>query len=190
MDQFATKPWRPYWDQYKEGKISVGQFNTTVFSLVTADRQTMVDFVQKNARIRPGLARLLEFCRKKQIEFVITSNGLDFYISFILDGLGMNGTRVIAARTQFDPRGLKVQYIGPDGKELMDKFKETYTRLFLSEGYRVIYIGNGVSDFPSARLSYRVFACQDLLESCKEGKLKCIPFDDMNDVVTGLRDLE
>jgi len=189
LDKFATQPWRPLLTQYQEGKISVGQFNTTAFSLVTADRQTLLDFVRQSARIRPGLAELVEYCREKHIEFVITSNGLDFYIEFILNGLGMNGTRIIAAKTEFNSNGLKVHYIGPDGQELMDKFKETYTRLFLSEGYRVIYIGNGVSDFPSARLSYRVFADQDLIDCCNKGNLKCIPFIDMHDVITGLRDI-
>lgn len=188
LDRFATRPWRPLLEQYQQGKISVGYFNTTAFSLVKADRQSMLDFVKQSARIRPGLAELVEFCRKKQIEFVIISNGLDFYIKFILDYLGLSRIEIIAAKTEFDPEGLKVHYIGPDGKELMEKFKETYTRLYLSEGYRVIYIGNGVSDFPSARLSYRVFADQDLLHCCKEGNLQCIPFKTLHDVVTGLRD--
>jgi 2-hydroxy-3-keto-5-methylthiopentenyl-1-phosphate phosphatase len=190
LDQFATQPWRPYWEQYTQGKITVGQFNTRAFSLVKADRQTMLDYVKKAARIRPGLPELVEFCRKKTIDFVIISNGLDFYINFILKSIGLNGIQVIAAKTTFDPNGLKVQYPAPDGKDLMEKFKETYTRLYLNQGYQVIYIGNGVSDFPSARLSYRVFATQDLMTCCKNGNLKCIPFENMHDIITGLRDIE
>jgi 2-hydroxy-3-keto-5-methylthiopentenyl-1-phosphate phosphatase len=186
LDEYATRPWRPWLEKYKQGQISVGVFNTTAFSMVKADRQTISGLVRAKARIRPGFKELVDFCHQRDIEFVITSNGLDFYIEQILSELGINGIKINAARSEFDPDGMKVKYIGPDGNELLEEFKETHTRLYLGAGYRIIYIGNGASDLPPARLAYRVFACQDLLEACKEDRLDCIPFDDLHDVIREL----
>lgn len=186
LDKFATRSWRPWLKQYQEGKISVGLFNTTVFSFVEADEETLCDYVTSVAKVRQGFTNLLDFSRQQNFEFVITSNGLDFYIRFILDGLGIKNVKFYAATSRFDPEGMKVQYIGPDGDEVLDKFKESYTRLFMEQGYQIIYIGNGISDFPSAKLAYRVFATQDLAECCEENHLKYTPFNDFNDVIEGL----
>ena len=158
--------------------------------MVKADRQTLIDFVRKHTGIRPGFAELVDFCKKNRIEFFIISNGLDFYIDFILGSLGMNHIKVIAAKTEFDPAGMKVKYIGPDGNMIMDRFKEAYTKLYVDKGYRVIYIGNGLSDLPSARLAYRSFARDELIDCCKKANLTCIPFNDLNDVINGLQDLK
>lgn len=186
LDKFAPQTWREWLDRYKKGQITVGQFNTTAFSLLRADRTELFAYVKDVARLRPGLPELVNYCRKSGIEFVITSNGLDFYIDIILKSIGLYDVRVFAARTEFDSDRLKVRYIGPDGNELMDKFKETYTRLFLSQGYRVIYAGNGVSDLSPAKLTEHIFACQDLADECRRRNIPFTPFESLHDIITGL----
>jgi len=188
LDRFAPPTWRDWLDSYRRGQITVGQFNKVAFSLMRAGRKELFEYVNQVARIRPGLKELVEYCRQHNIEFVVVSNGLDFYINAIFDNAGIPGSvRVIAASTEFDTDRVKVKYIGPDGNELMDKFKESYTRLFLDQGYRVIYAGNGVSDLPAARLSERIFACQDLAEACREHNIPFIPFNSLYDIVEGLK---
>ena len=98
----------------------------------------------------------------------------------------MTGIEVFAARTRFDIEGLDVRYIGPDGAQLQDGFKEAYTRSFLDSGYRVVYVGNGPSDLPAALMAQRIFATGELLSLCRERNLNCTPFTDLHDVVEGL----
>jgi 2-hydroxy-3-keto-5-methylthiopentenyl-1-phosphate phosphatase len=94
---------------------------------------------------------------------------------------------VFAAQARFGPRGIEARYIGPDGIQLQDDFKEKYTRLFLKRGYQIIYVGNGISDVLPASLAHRTFATSQMLTHCKKTNLRCTPFNDLNDVV---RDLE
>jgi 2-hydroxy-3-keto-5-methylthiopentenyl-1-phosphate phosphatase len=190
LDKFADGDWRLLLEQYRAGNITVGHFNTKAFSTVKANRRSLIHFVRNFKGIRPGFSELVSFCNQRNIEFFIVSNGLDFYINFILESLGLNQVKVIAAKTEFDPNGMKVSYIGPNGDVLQDKFKEAYTRIYTEKGYRVIYIGNGFSDFPSAQLSYRVFARDELIDCCNKANLMHIPFDDLNDVITGLQDIK
>ncbi len=185
LDAFADGNWRQVLDEYKDGKISVGAFNSRAFAMVKADEQTMLELVQRTQHVRPGFTDLVSHCRQKGFRLVIVSNGLDFYIEAILKKLGVD-VEVFAAKTRFNPVGITVQYVGPDGKVLDDSFKEAYTKAFLSEGYRVMYVGNGPSDMPAARLAHRIFATGGLLELCRETNLNCIPFDDLHDVVKNL----
>ncbi len=190
LDEFADGNWRQLLSEYRAGKISVGDFNTRAFAMVKADKQTMLDVVRRTTEIRAGFQELLDYCRRKGFRFAIVSNGLDFYIEAVLKDIGVNGIEVFAAQTKFNPDGLEVKYIGPNGDQLLEGFKDAYTKLFLSKGYHVIYIGNGLSDVAPARLSHQTFATGDLLDCCKQSGLNCIPFDDLNDVVRSLESLE
>jgi 2-hydroxy-3-keto-5-methylthiopentenyl-1-phosphate phosphatase len=82
-----------------------------------------------------------------------------------------------------------VQYISPDGTVLQDGFKEAYIKKYLSEGYRVVYVGNGTSDSYASRHAQLVFATGDLLTYYLHHELPCVPFDDLAEVVNGLSTL-
>ncbi len=186
LDAFADRDWRRLLDDYREGRISVGSFNTRAFVMVKENKETLDRFVMEKVRIRGGFHELLSYCRRKDWRFVIVSNGLNFYIKTILRSLGMDNIEVFAAQTVFSPDGIKARYMGPDDLELQDGFKEAYVRHFRKSGYRIIYVGNGASDAPSARLADHIFATGQLLDHCKETNLNCTPFTDFNDIVQGL----
>ena len=186
LDAFASGDWRQYLDEYREGRISVGDFNTKSFALVSTDRQTLADFTRNSVRVRAGFENLVLYCRKNNFRLVIVSNGLDFYIEETLKDIGADDVEVFAAVTRFGSGGLDVKYIGPDGTRLQDGFKEAYTRSLLGEGYRVVYVGNGPSDMPSARLAHRIFATGELSALCKDTSLNYSSFVDFNEIVKGL----
>ena len=183
LDTFASKEWRQLLAAYGEHQISVDYFNTKAFAMIKADKQTLLKFVKSKVKIRAGFRQLLACCRRKGFQFVIVSNGLDFYIGAILKIIGIDNIELFAAQTQFGSRGIETQYIGPDGNQLQDGFKEAYIRLFLSKGYRLVYIGNGASDIPSARLAHHVFATGELLTYFQKTNLNCTPFVDLKDIV-------
>ena len=188
LDTFADGNWRQLLEDYRGGKITVGAFNREAFAMVKADKQTLLDFIfaNKEVEIRTGFNELLSYCSKKGFKFVIVSNGLDFYIEAVLRDVGMDNIEIYAAQTRFTSDGLKVKYIAPDGSQLYDDFKYTYTELFLGRGYRVVYIGNGISDFPPVKQAHHIFATADLLTYCREKNLSYTPFADFNDVIRGL----
>jgi 2-hydroxy-3-keto-5-methylthiopentenyl-1-phosphate phosphatase len=186
LDTFAQGDWQKLWHQYRENKISVGDFNTKAFAMVKAGREELLEVVRSKVKLRAGLHELVSYCRGRGFRLVIVSNGLDFYITSILNDIGLGDIEAHAAQTRFHPGRLKVQYIGPDGIPLNSDFKVAYTRLFLRQGYQVVYVGNGPSDIFSASLAHYIFAREGLLDCCRERNLPCQPFDDLNDVVRGL----
>ena len=186
LDAFAQGDWRQLLQEYKEHKISVAYFNTKAFSMVKADEETLLGAIRDKAKIRAGFQELIAYCSRRDFRLVIVSNGLDFYIKAILKDIGLENLEVHAAQTQFYPEGLVVKYIRPDGKQSDNGLKETYIKLFLSQGYRVIYIGNGDSDVFPAKYAHQVFARSQLLTYCRENNLRCKPFNDLTDIIRAL----
>jgi 2-hydroxy-3-keto-5-methylthiopentenyl-1-phosphate phosphatase len=189
LDAFAQGNWREWFEKYREHKITVGEFNTRAFAMVRATRTELLKAAREMVRLRPGLHELINYCRQRDFRFVIVSNGLDFYIMTILKDAGLGDIEVHAARTRFYQSGLKVQYIGPDNIPLLSGFKDAYTKMFLEQDPRLVYVGNGPSDVPPALHAQRVFARDGMLDGCKEIGLECTPFNDLNDIVRGLESL-
>jgi len=186
LDAFADGDWRKLFQEYREHKISVGDFNARAFAMVKASKKELLEIAQSKVKLRAGLHELVNYCRSRGFRLVIVSNGLDFYIRSILKDVGLGDIEVYAAKTRFYRSRLKVQYIGPDGAPLVSDFKAAYIRAFLKQGYRVIYVGNGPSDIAPAVLAHYIFARDGLLDCCREMNLKCTPFDDLNDITKSL----
>jgi 2-hydroxy-3-keto-5-methylthiopentenyl-1-phosphate phosphatase len=186
LDAFTGGEWRPLLEDYRAGRISVGYLNREAFGMVKANRQDLVKAMSGRYKIRSGFQELVDYCHKEGLRFVIVSNGLDFYIDTILKELGLQGIEVFAAQTQFQPEGLRVRYIGPEGDELDEGFKEAHVDSFTGQGYRIFYAGNGASDFPPARKCYHIFATGELLSVCRKKNVECFAFDDLNEIITGL----
>ena len=187
LDAFAQGDWRRLLREYKEHRISVGEFNTKAFAMVKTDKPTLLEALEGKVKVRAGIHELVNYCLRKGFKLVIVSNGLDFYIEAILKDLGLSNIEVHAAQSFFHPEGMKVHYAGPDGKRIEDGFKEAHIKSFLKLGYGVIYIGNGASDVAPAKYAQYVFATGELLAYCRENNLNCKPFENLIDVV---RDLE
>ena len=188
LDEFTGAGWRDKLNEYTQGKISVNRFNASVFSKVKVDKETLDNFVRAKAVIRPGLDDLLQACRERDFRFVIVSNGMMFYIDAILKMLKLN-EEFVAARANFKLEGMEAWYEGPDGQPVEEGFKEAYTNYFLRQGYRIIYVGNGTSDFPAARLCSHIFSIDNLTASCKQAGVDHTPFTDLHGVAKGLRGL-
>jgi len=186
LDAFAQGDWRQLLREYKGHRISVGEFNTQAFAMVKADKPTLLEALKGKIKARAGFHELVNYCRRRGFRLVIVSNGLDFYIEATLKDLGLENIEVHAAQASFHPEGMKVQYVGPDGKRLGDGFKEAYTKSFLKLEYRVIYMGNGDSDVAPAKYAHHVFATGELLAYCRENNLNYKPFDNFIDVVSDI----
>ena len=189
LDEFAEGDWRAVLHEYQAGKISVGAFNSRTFAMVKKDRDFLTRFIKEKAKLRPGLNELLEYCRTSGIRFAIVSNGLDFYIRALMERYRLNGTAIVAARTVFTPNGIDARYYSPQGQEMTGAFKESYTRLYIQQGFDVIYAGNGPSDIPASKLAGHTFATGTLLDYYTSEGLKCCPFADLNDVLRGLKEI-
>ncbi len=189
LEDFAQGDWRRLLREYREGRISVADLNIGAFSMIHADKATLLGALKGRVRVRPGFSELVDYCLNNGVRFVIVSNGLDFYIDAVLKDMGLETIEVHSARAHFHPEGMRVHYIGPDGNLLEDGFKEAYTRSFLRQEYRVTYMGNGNSDTVPAGYAHHVFATGELLAHCRENSMNCDPLESFSGVVRALKQI-
>lgn len=192
LDGFASGEWRQWEEKYAAEKISVGRFNKEVFSMVTADRQTLLDYIKDRVVIRPGFNEFVALCRQREFRLVIVSNGLSFYIEQVLGDIGVPGLEIHAADTRFCSDGLRVEYIGPDGAVVDSGHKDAYAHSFLADGYRMIYVGDGRSDFLPARCCDVIFAAADegnLLDICRRENVQCHSYTSFHDIISVMETL-
>jgi 2-hydroxy-3-keto-5-methylthiopentenyl-1-phosphate phosphatase len=97
LDAFAQGDWRRLLRDYKEHKISVGEFNSRAFAMVKADKHKLLEALQGGVKVRAGFHDLVTYCLEKGLRLVIVSNGLDFYIRAVLENLGLGDVEVYAA---------------------------------------------------------------------------------------------
>ena len=192
LEEFAEGDWLEYGRQYKAGQISVQDCNIIQFAMVKIDKKTMSEFLLNGGKvkIRPGFRELLDYCYGQGIDFIITSNGLRFYIETILKNLGIENIEAFAAQAEFSPDGMKLTYPGPGGSHVGSGFKESWAIELQNRGYDAIYyVGNGVSDIFPAKHATHVFAIDGLLEQCRKNNISHTPFNDFSDVVEGLKEI-
>lgn len=186
LDAHVGDAWRHLLEEYRQGKLSVGAFNSKAFAMIKADEDSLLGTVWDRAKIRGGFHEFVDYCRTRDFRLVTVSNGLDFYIEAIFRRIGLGKLEVFASRTSFHPEGLQVEYTGPDGSSLNDGFKDAYVTFFLARGYQVVYVGDGLSDVSPANKCHHIFATGDLLARCREMNLACTPFTEFHDVIRGL----
>ena len=183
LDAYIPDKWRSLFDQYQQGKMTVGAFNSTAFSMVKADKETLLKMIREKVSVREGFKDFFEYCQSKNYRFVIVSNGLDFYIKDILERYEVKDVEVHASNTVFTDDGLLVRHKGPDGQYLDEDVKAAYTESYLDKGYKVIYLGDGRSDVLPAGKSNHIFATGSMIEYCNSEKLSYTPFTDFQQVI-------
>jgi 2-hydroxy-3-keto-5-methylthiopentenyl-1-phosphate phosphatase len=186
LDSFAQGDWRAINRKYEAGKMTVGRFNDEAFALVKATRRQMLDSIRGKVNVRPGFKEFIAHCRAHDIRVVIVSNGLELYIDDILKSLGLGDIEFHAAETRFDGPKVSVRYVGPDGMRVEDSYKCVFVNHFLGQGYRVLYVGDGSSDFAPAQKCQAVFARATLLERCASAGVSHLPFETFDDITASL----
>ena len=192
LDHFTDKKWRVLYDDYVSGRISLDDFNYTAFHMVKASKEEFIEYARKYMKPRPGVKELIETCKEMGIRFHIVSNGLTDYIRAFLTDLGEPDTEAKAALATYEPDGMNSWYEDPTGKRILTGFKSSYTKLFRKQGYKIIYLGDGISDYEPSGKCDVVFARDDLLKKYSTRKrikkgLEVRELRDLNDVVSYLK---
>jgi 2-hydroxy-3-keto-5-methylthiopentenyl-1-phosphate phosphatase len=162
---------------------------TEGYALLGPEHGEHLAFVCEAHPVRPGLKDLVETAARLDIECRIVSNGFEFYILDYLRAAGITGRVEVHSGHEREGEPALV-YTGPDGVAVRGDFKPGWSRHLRARCDRLIYVGDGTSDVPAARLAQIVFARDALFSALKsdyDGELR--NFEDLHDVSRGLEDI-
>jgi 2-hydroxy-3-keto-5-methylthiopentenyl-1-phosphate phosphatase len=148
--------------------------------------EKVVDFGITNARIRAGFREFLAYCQANDIEFYVTSGGIDFFVYPILEPFGIPQDHIYCNGSDFSGERIEIVWPNPcDGNCSNDcgMCKTTIMRRYPADQYERIIIGDSVTDFEGAKLADRVYSRSHLTVKCKELGLPYREYESFFDII-------
>ncbi len=145
-----------------------------------------LDNVLDQVPVDPFFAHFVDACTQRQISVRVVSDGLDYGIARILKrhGLGHLGIAANHLRYQGNRRwSLEFPYANPDCSKASGNCKCARLEQRRQLGQKVLYIGDGSSDFCVSEEAQWVFAKDRLLEYCQTHALPHHPMPDFRQAI-------
>lgn len=189
LEKFVKDDWKAFDLQYERGEISIEECMQKQLAMLSVPKHVMLRELEKVTVIRPNFENLIEYCKMKSVLFIIVSAGLDFVIRHFLELNGWEDlVKVKAAKTTFTDDGIKLTF--PD---LVDEtsidFKEDLVKYYKRQGYTVIYVGDGISDYNAVRNADYSFVIKrsKLADLCKRNRIPHREIIDFQEVVDTIK---
>jgi len=192
LSKFAEGNWRFYDELYNRGEMHVEEVLRHQFSTVRATKSSMIRAIEGSAPFTPGFEQLLQTCSQKRIPLLVVSYGLDFCIKHILGKISQGrDPQIHAPRTRLTKNGVRFTF--PRRRtEGSVNLKDDMVKCYKQRGYKVVYVGDGTSDFPAVKIADVRYAMRGsrLAKLCDRSGLqfsKIANFDLVSDEVQSLQ---
>jgi 2-hydroxy-3-keto-5-methylthiopentenyl-1-phosphate phosphatase len=175
------------------GELTIREYWTKLASGLRAPfTHAMLDEYLREIPIDPGFGELVELCREEEIPLTIASDGMDLYIRRYLALHGAPQVDLWCNSAELDDEGRMT--IGfPHASEGCTCFtaacKRNVVLLRADPEERIVYIGDGISDYCPAEHADIIFAKEQLAAYCNAHRLPHYPFKTLSDVARQLRTL-
>lgn len=185
LQRFGMDGYEEMENDWIAGKIGSRECMSGQIGLLNASFDELNDCL-KQIHIDPFFPRFAKAVRQFNIDLHIVSDGLDYAIHAILQRYGLDSIPIYANRlVQTGERSWKLEfpYANPDCKKQSGHCKCNHT--FRQSGYakRIIYIGDGASDFCVSHHSDWVLAKSNLIDYCRKNRLKHSPIRDFSEAI-------
>ena len=172
---------------WAEGKVSTIQELEGCFATITTSRREIEENI-RDIQFDSGFKELVELCREESLPIAILSDGLDWYIQYLLDTHGFADISIYANHIEFTAEGYRFRYPWFDPKTPMRGIsKSAIIQKFQSEGYQVIFIGDGLTDTDAAKAADILFAKEALFEYCTARSIPSVKYNTLDDILKVLK---
>lgn len=180
-------PWREYLTGNKKHFDALNEMFQKLRNLPELE-----DFV-KSIPLDPCFPEVVKLCCQKHIPVYICSAGCNWYINLLIGKLiHRYDICLVTNPCDYSPQTGLVMHRLPETHPCYDDkigiSKAAVVKNLQSEGYQVVFAGDGPPDIEPARLADVVFAKKRLLDMCREENIVTKPFTDFNDVCTFLKE--
>lgn len=188
---FNPPGWESIVERIVSEELSIRDGVGQLFHLLPASmQQEVIDYSITNARIRDGFPELLAYCKEQEIEFYVTSGGIDFFVYPILEQFGIPQDHIYCNSSDFTGETIKITWphaCDDNCSNDCGMCKTTIIRRFPKNEYEQILIGDSVTDFQGAKLVDVVFSRSILTDKCKELGLPYHEFENFYDIISELK---
>ena len=169
-------------ERWRRGEISTMEEIELIFRTVKATRQDMETFL-RTVELDPGFKSLVNYCNNQDTPFAVISDGLRWYIDYILDFHEVGIPDVYAGDISFTSDGFHFDFPWYDpAYPLRSTAKPLIVKDYQRQGYSVIFIGDGLTDVEAAEVADVIYAKDVLLYEAGERGIQAQQFENMHDI--------
>ncbi len=171
-------------------EIDSAQEWTELLGLVKDLTEEQFDSFLETIEIVYGFKEFVQFCDQNNLDLIILSDGMDYYIKKILDNNGFDNLVFYSNKMIFTEEGPKASFPYSD-EECKDcaNCKRNHIIENSSDEDITIYIGDGYSDTCPVQYVDFIFAKKTLLKFCEKERISYYPFKNFKDVVNRIKPL-
>jgi 2,3-diketo-5-methylthio-1-phosphopentane phosphatase len=185
LDRFVKGDWKIFDVQYRKGEITLEECMQEQYSMLKVSEHLMLKELEKVVVFRSNFNRLIDYCRMQNIPFIIASAGLDFVIQHFLRQKDLvNSIKVYSVKTTATEKGIKLT-LPKLFYENSNNFKEDIVKYYKKKGNKVVYIGDGTSDYHAIKSSDYRFSVRGsrLAHLCRKNKIAHQEIIDFQEVI-------
>lgn len=191
LRKFAQGDWHAVEDLFERGEITFEECLRRQFAMIRVSKKVLLNELIHITSFRPSFGNLVRYCEEQQVPFIIVSGGLDFLIRHFMSLEGsIERVEIHAPKAECTANGIKVTF-----PELLDRtsvnFKDDLVRHYRKRGDKVVYVGNGIGDYPAVCAADFSFVIKDspLARLCRNTKFPYNEIEDFQEVIEGVKQL-
>ena len=184
IKEYARAGWENIEQDWADGKISSKECLIEEFKLVPDLSEELVASFIRTIGIDESFKDFYNRLSENNIDFCIVSDGIDYFINKILKQHGIDDAKIISNHGVFRGEFFEItcpnDYSGCKNNagtckcKIISDLKKDYEK--------VIYIGDGTSDFCVADKADVLYAKSKLLNYCEDRGIKCVPYNSFRDI--------
>ena len=184
IEKYAENDWQKIEQDWVDGKISSKECLIEEFKLVpNLSEELIAGFIQ-TLTIDETFVDFYKKIIDKNIDFYIVSDGIDYFINKILEKYGLKNIKTITNHGEFRGEFFEITFPNDNPKCINNSgtCKCSVLMNLKKEYDKIIYIGDGVSDFCVANKADILYAKSKLSDYCKNKGINYIPYETFKDV--------
>lgn len=173
---------------WQSQKIGARECLQIEVSRVKAPREEMITYIDQ-FKLDPYFRKFVETLRAKEIKLTLLSDGLDFYIKYLLNKNGFGAIELHTNQAIVGERSLEVRFPYDDGCDKCGTCKGERIRALNKRDEfsgQTVFIGDGYSDLCAVSEADILFAKSDLSRYCDNARLPYRPYENFQDVLDSL----
>lgn len=171
----------------KEEEMNYVEFVDALLGEVKITEENYLKFILNEIGISKGFKEFYDISMAQGMPLAVVSGGFYNGIKPFLEKFGVTNIEIYANSLSFDEDNISVEYYDSNNMNCCDmgpcgNCKIQHYEKLKDQGYKVIFIGDGITDQSVAREADVVFAKDGLEIFCKENDIEYIPWKDFEDI--------
>lgn len=183
LNRFGVPHWKTFQAQIDRGELDEVAGLESLLNCLKIDINQALHFLVNNIDIDENFYPFLDSAEARGITVGIVSSGLRSIILKLLPGIEHRIKCICAYDVSYQDGKFAVQR--PGHSELNDHYnlKAATVKRYQDAGNMIAYAGDGLSDFPAAKLADVVFAKGKLLSLCRKHSARYKRFSSFRDIM-------